>query len=248
MKIVQITDTHLFANDADEMYGVKCNHAFNAVMSRFMEEDLAGTDMIFLTGDVSQDKSVESYEKVVTRLSRFNIPVYWIAGNHDHSEHIESVFSKNNHFHRDRTLTLPYWHMIFLDTNIDQSDSGYLAEKELLALEHEIMAAPFDKKLAIVMHHHPSPVNTPLIDNYILKNADDFWEIVKESKVELIICGHVHGDYSFQVGNTMIESSPATCIQWLKGTTDLKTVMKIGYKIYQFDRAGYSAVSKTWPS
>jgi Icc protein len=96
------------------------------------------------------------------------------------------------------------------------------------------------------MHHHPASVNTSLIDNYILKNTKDFWETVKGTKVELVICGHVHGDYRFQYNNVMIETSPATCFQWEKGTKDLKKDLRIGYKIYHFVRDGYEAMAKMW--
>ena len=44
----------------------------------------------------------------------------------------------------------------------------------------------------------------------------------------------------------MIESSPATCLQWEKGTKDLKTDMRIGYKIYHFKQDGYKAIAKMW--
>ena len=43
-----------------------------------------------------------------------------------------------------------------------------------------------------------------------------FWhsDIVSGKNVKLVICGHVHEDYSFKHNNVMIESAPATCLQW----------------------------------
>jgi 3',5'-cyclic-AMP phosphodiesterase len=234
VKIIQISDTHLFSDDEQAIFGVKSNLTFKEVMEKMIAKESQDTDMIFLTGDMSQDETIESYQKIADPLSKLNIPIYWIPGNHDDLTQIEAVFQNAKNFNRDTHLSLPDWHLIFLNTKMEGVDEGYLSQSELTILSNELIASPPDKKIAIVMHHHPAPVGTPLIDYTILKNTKEFWNIVTETKVELIICGHVHGDYQFKYKNIMIESSPATCLQWEKGSKELKTDLKIGYKIYYF--------------
>lgn len=246
MKVIQISDTHIFSNDELDILGVRSNVKFKEVIAKILDEDSHDTDMIFLTGDISQDETAESYQKIVSHLSELNIPVYWIPGNHDDVSQVESVFQNAKNFNRKTHLPLPDWHMIFLNTKLEGADEGYLSQTELAILSDELVAASSDKKIAIVMHHHPVPVGTPLIDNYILKNTEEFWKMVTGTQVALIICGHVHGDYRIKHNNIMIEASPATCLQWEKGTKDLKIDMKIGYKIYHFTRDGYRATSKMW--
>lgn len=244
VKIIQITDTHLFANDELEIFGAKCNHTFKKVMKKLIDEDSHDADMIFLTGDISQDETKASYQKIAHDLSRLNLPIYWIPGNHDDLAIMESVFMNTKYFNRQSTLLLPHWHLIFLNTKIDGRDDGLLSLSELKRLKDELLVSPANKKIAIIMHHHPAPVGTPLVDKYILQNGNDFWDIICGFKVELIICGHVHGDYRFKHNNVMIESSPATCLQWEKGTKDLQADMRIGYKIYHFEQNGYRAIAK----
>lgn len=246
MKVIQISDTHLFADDELDIFGVKSNLKFKEVIDKITDEDSHDADLIFLTGDISQDETAESYQKIVHHLSILDLPVYWIPGNHDDLGQVEAVFQHAKNFNRGTKLALPNWHLIFINTKIEGRDDGQLSQSELSMLSNELLASPADKKIAIVMHHHPAPVGTPLIDNYILKNSKEFWDIVTGSKVEPIICGHVHGDYQFKHYNIMIESSPATCLQWEKGTKELKTDMKIGYKIYYFNQDGYRATSKMW--
>ena len=246
MKAIQITDTHLFADDELEIFGVKSNLTFNDAISRIINDDIHNADMIFLTGDISQDETAESYQKIVNRLSQINLPVYWIPGNHDHLDIMATSFQKAKHFIRGGQLSLNNWHFIFLNTKIEGRDDGYLSQSELNMLRTEISKCASNKKIAIIMHHHPAPVGTPLIDNYILENATDFWSIVTGTNVKLIICGHVHGDYQFKFNGIQIESSPATCLQWEKGTKVMKVDKKIGYKVYHFNSNGYSAVAKTW--
>src|SRR5205823_9884650 len=217
VKVIQISDTHLFSDDEFEIFGVKSNIKFKEVMKRIFNEDSHNADMILLTGDMSQDETAESYRLITENLSTLDLPVYWIPGNHDDLEKLTVIFQKAKNFNRVNHLTLLNWHFIFLNTKIEGRDDGYLSHSELSMLKDELRSSPADKKIAIVMHHHPTPVGTPLIDNYILKNSKDFWDIVIGTNVRLIICGHVHGDYQLEYNNIMIESSPVTCLQWIKG-------------------------------
>ncbi len=100
--------------------------------------------------------------------------------------------------------------------------------------------------IAIVMHHHPAEVQTPLIDNYILQNREEFFTIISDSNVSLIICGHVHNDYSFKYKNICIEAAPATCFQFKKNSSQFTIENKIGYKIFYFSSTSYVAQSTFW--
>lgn len=244
MKIIQISDTHLFANDESEIFGIKCNIKFNEVINKIIDDEIHDADMIFLTGDISQDESAQSYKKIARHLSNLKLPVYWIPGNHDNLLQLEAVFMKMKNFHRVSSLSSAHWHFIFLNSKIDGREDGELSVLELEMLKDKIHSAPIHKKIAIVMHHHPAAVGTPLIDNYILQNNQEFWDVVAGTSVRLIICGHVHGDYQIEYNNIMIETAPATCLQWVKGTKKIKIDARIGYKIYYFEENNYKAVGK----
>ncbi|MBA3535646.1 MAG: metallophosphoesterase [Tatlockia sp.] len=246
LKVIQLSDTHLFADDESEMKGVKSNLRFKTVIEQIYAEELTDTDLIFLTGDLSQDETEQSYQKLVDSLAPFHIPVYWIPGNHDHLPTMESVFKKANNFSRVHELIKNGWKFIFLNTKLDRSVEGYLANSQLQILQERIDATEENTKIAIVMHHHPIEVHTPLIDQFILKNKAEFWDMISGTPVELVICGHVHGDYKIKYNNIMLESAPATCLQWQKGTKNLIIEPEIGYKIYLFDQRGYQSRTKLW--
>lgn len=244
MKIIQISDTHLFARDESEMYGVRSNLKFKEVVLKIQEDEIATTDCIIMTGDLSQDETEQSYQHIVTALDNNAVPIYWIPGNHDNFLTMETVFKETKNFKYIRELNFHDWNFIFINTKLDNRNEGYLTDTELNLLKNKIMSLP-NKKIAIIMHHHPIEVSTPLIDNYILKNKIEFWNVIG-SNIALIICGHVHGDYSLKYNETFIESGPATCLQWQKGTKDLKIDTKIGYKIYHFDGSDYHTSVKMW--
>lgn len=99
------------------------------------------------------------------------------------------------------------------------------------------------------MHHQPAPIGTPMIDHCLLKQANLFWEMISPYPVKVVICGHVHGDYSVKYNEqTTIEASPATCIQWVKGSIQPRFENKIGYKTYHFKKHSYVSKAKIWDS
>lgn len=240
IKIIQITDTHLFGNDNDLIQGIKSNLKFAEVINKIIDTEISNTDMIFLTGDISQDETEKSYQKAVYFLEKLNIPIYWIPGNHDNFYLMQSIFNYSNNFRYTDSLLISNWEFIFINTKDD-----YIIKPELEKIKNKIIHVK-DKKIALVMHHHPAEVQTPLVDYYILKNRDEFWECISNTNVELIICGHVHGDYSLKYNGIFIESGPATCLQWSKGTKEIKIDPKIGYKTYYFQKDQYNAISTLW--
>lgn len=237
--------THHLFEDNSKIFGVDSNLSFKKVVNHLKKNDLHDADAIFLTGDISQDESKGSYQLLVDELKDLGLSIYWIPGNHDSLINMESELSKNELFIRTSKLATSSWDYIFLNTHESGTDKGHLSEFELNLLETELKSSK-DKSIAIVMHHHPVEVGTPLIDEYQLKNKDEFWNILSRYSVNLIICGHVHGCYTLNNGNTKIETSPATCLQWKKGTTDLIIEHQIGYKIYNFTSNHYVAETKIW--
>lgn len=77
-KVVQITDCHLFKDDS-LMLNVPTNQTFNNVIERIKKEELQDTDALFLTGDLSQDESRESYQRIINALCDTVKNIYWIS-------------------------------------------------------------------------------------------------------------------------------------------------------------------------
>lgn len=247
VKIIQITDSHLFSSNNELMMGHKNNVNFYDVINKIKKNHLSDTDLIFLTGDLSQDQTSKSYEHITSELNSMNIPIYWIPGNHDENDIMFNVFSNNSLFKPEKYIELKHWIFIFLNTQKIGSESGFLKHDEICFIQKEISRnIQKNKKIALVMHHHPTPFNTPLIDNYILENHDELWSTIKNSSVKMIMCGHVHGDYSFTENNIQIESAPATCFQFKKGTSESEFENEIGYKIHYFCHNNVQSESEIW--
>ncbi|MGQ3889814.1 metallophosphoesterase [Legionella sp. CNM-1927-20] len=247
LKFLQITDLHLFASDEKRVFGIDSNNRFKQVICHIRRHELHDTDAIILTGDLSQDETLESYHRVVKTFKDFKIPVYWIPGNHDNLPLMQGLFASSSILRYEKVLACKYWHFIFLDTHIPGEGVGYLKEEELTIIIKEIeKLEKTRKKIALIMHHHPININTPLMDQYSLRNQNQLWKKIINSPVQLIICGHVHGHYSLEHHNITIECAPATCFQIKKGATDLEIENLMGYTIHFFKGSAYRSSPVIW--
>ena len=73
INILQLTDTHLLADREGEMFGVNTYSALQNLLI-FIKARIDLVDYIFLTGDVSQDMSVESYQHIIQLLEPLKKP------------------------------------------------------------------------------------------------------------------------------------------------------------------------------
>jgi Icc protein len=242
INITQITDMHLFADKNQQLHG----HCTYQNLSDTVDYLIASEPIphfVLVTGDISQDESQESYQFSRKQFERLNLPVYWIHGNHDDEAKVKSVFEGSTRLKKLDHVSTKLWDFIAINTCRPGTDDGYIDESELVNFFRKVnLAKTQHKKIVVVMHHHPYPVSTPLVDACMLKKADHFLEKIKQQdEIKLIICGHVHGDYKIHYGTQIIESCPATSFQWEKGTSLLKTESKKGFKRFSFYEDTYQS-------
>lgn len=242
---LQLTDSHLFADDNATLLDVPTNKNFYKTLERIKQQKI-DFDFILLTGDLSQDGTATSYQILRDKLASLKKPIYWIPGNHDNVGIAREILSQSPLFHEKNHLQLLDWNFIFLDTTMPQQAEGHLNQEQLTALTEQL--ATVQGWTVIVMHHHPLPTGTPLIDRYILQEHERFWQtIVPYSQVRLVICGHVHGGYHWEHDDIAVESAPATCLQFPQGAITKNTIeRKIGYNIYKFDTHTYEVDTYLW--
>ena len=82
LRVVQLSDCHLFADPEGKLLGLNTQFSLDKVLELIRKEQ-PNPDLILATGDLSQDASYESYQRLDRTLSGFDVPVYWLEGNHD---------------------------------------------------------------------------------------------------------------------------------------------------------------------
>ncbi len=212
MRIVQISDTHLFADNNENLLGVKTFDSLKAVLAMLTNESQQ-PDMIVLSGDLSQDKTTESYQTLVSLFRPFDIPIYSLPGNHDSTEVMSQVLDKTN-ISMGKNLISNNWNIIFLNSQIEDRVEGSLASEELQFLEDSLLEYNNHHSI-VIFHHHPAPVGVDWLDRIGLQNADEFWEIANKHKnLKYVFFGHVHQEFHGTKDGIKYFSTPSTCIQF----------------------------------
>ena len=80
--LVQLSDSHLFADGAGKLLGMDTQDSLQRVIERVLQEQ-PQIDLILASGDLSQDGSAESYQRFREMTAAITAPARWFPGNHD---------------------------------------------------------------------------------------------------------------------------------------------------------------------
>ena len=112
VRIVQITDLHLFAEKQQALLGINTWDSFTAVKEA-MRSDIEDADLILVTGDVSQDRSAASYQAVCQALDHLGKPVHFLPGNHDTLEAMRRMM-QSQWVRAENCLDFGHWQVVLL--------------------------------------------------------------------------------------------------------------------------------------
>jgi Icc protein len=240
VKVIQISDTHLSKNSNYRIYGlVNTTQTFLDVVNAIKEEK---PDFVIATGDLSQDGSPESYQRLKEQLQTLDCDVFTIPGNHDIPEIMNNnLIDKNIKFTQYKQTTEGTF--IFCNSRKENFDTGFISKEELVSLERSLTS--FDDCI-IVIHHHFVKLNA-FIDKYILENHEEFNALLHKykAKIKLCITGHVHNTYHLEKKGIAIHNSLSTCIQLAKTQSLLFDFKRPGYTVFNFIKNSYEVSEKT---
>ncbi len=213
IKLLQITDTHLFAAENGRLLSVQTLKSFQAVVNEVLVRQV-DFDFIIATGDISQDHSAASYQWFVDGIKPLKKDCFWLPGNHDDKPNMVSVLPTEQIKELEHVLLGEHWQMIMLDSQVVGVPHGRLSENQLAFLQQKLAEYP-QRYTLVLLHHHPLLVGSAWLDQHCLKDADDFWKIIQSAPhVQGVVCGHVHQDKTFDYHGVKVISTPSTCVQF----------------------------------
>lgn len=211
--LLQITDCHLGEVSGTKLLSMDPDESLDDVL-RLAKKQYPDPDFMLVTGDLANEPSSEAYGRLLKKLQHsMSCPMAWLPGNHDVPEIMGEFGADINHKIRD----LGDWLLILLNSRKPKRIYGQLSEQELSLLEQTLKANP-DKHIVITMHHQPVPIYSQWMDNYIVRNADEFWKLAEHyPQVKLVLWGHVHQEFESNYNNIRLLATPSTCIQFTPG-------------------------------
>jgi Icc protein len=213
-RIIQITDSHLFAEESMTLVGMNCQEGLQDVIELVKEHEKS-IDCVLCTGDIAQDASQEAYKRFATQVSDLNAPQLWIPGNHDIISSMQKALSQKNEA-LEKTHRLGNWSVIMLNSCVEGHIYGKLSDEELRYLKAELdLMESEDRHVLIGVHHNPVPVNAEWLQNHSLQDTEGFFDIIDAYKnIKAVIFGHIHQDFKTSRKNVLMLGSPSTSIQF----------------------------------
>lgn len=250
VSVVQLSDTHFLEDGAEPEggFGYDVDAAFEAVFDHL--GDHRHHDLVVVTGDVADHGRPAQYAKAAAALSRFEVPVVVVPGNHDTDAAFTAGMGRPG-VATSRVVEVGAWAFVFADSstgNMVADPSGRLVDPDdydqrlhsdgaLGAREAswigEVCAATTAEHVFVWVHHPPGcPVPLMRADEY---SAEWSAVLAGTPKVRGLGAGHTHipDVYSF-------EGRPVHVAPSFKNSFDLEnsTWLPPGYRTYRFEADG----------
>ncbi|HBH7052520.1 TPA: 3',5'-cyclic-AMP phosphodiesterase [Morganella morganii] len=213
VRILQITDTHLFAGETDTLLGINTLHSYHAVLDAIVKQQLPA-DLIVATGDLVQDQSTRAYQRFTDGIARLPAPCVWLPGNHDYQPSMAQELAAAGISSSKQVLLGDQWQILLLDSQVQGVPHGELSDDQLIWLDNCLAQQP-DRHTVVMLHHHPLASGCTWLDQHSLRNSHMLAEVLtRYQNIEGILCGHIHQDMDVMWNGIRMLATPSTCVQF----------------------------------
>ncbi len=212
VRVLQISDCHLFADQSKELLGVNTADSFKAAVEAIKEQNRE-YDFIAFTGDISQDYSAASYQHFAKQISILNKPVFFLPGNHDDGPLMYRIFEDLG-VNVAKNVITPNWQYIFLNSEVYAVPHGWILRRQLEYIDFCVKRNP-GKFVTVLVHHMPQLVNSEWLDTQTMHNLDEFNTYVRRiPNLKLVLTGHIHQEFDMVDHGIRYIATPSTSIQF----------------------------------
>ena len=245
-RIVQLTDLHLFADPAGRLYEIPTRELLHDVVAH-IEQHAGPVDHLVVTGDHTHDDLPETYAAVRDALQPWADRVWFVPGNHEDRTTLRAAFPDripgagaeriNFAFTAGDSLCLG------LDTHVPGKVPGHIGADQIKWIEGQLQAHDA-ATVALFMHHPPILLGLAWMDRIGLAGREQLQDLVlREPRIRLVCCGHVHHESSHRVGNATVVTTPSVGLQFSPTSEEAEFVQAApGYRIIELD--GDSCVTR----
>lgn len=220
IRLLHITDHHLFADPKGSLLGVPTWQSLEAVLT-LMAPELPNADLILVTGDVTQDHTDASYQAFAKRINQLGVPVHYLPGNHDALTAMQRCLQGAN-IHPEAHIKMGVWALHLLNSAVEGQVSGAVAQPEFDMLVRNMSQSEAQHHL-VALHHHPVPMQSEWLDAHILAQGSQFLaRLHQAAPVKLVLFGHVHQEYESQQHGIKLLATPSTSVQFTPQAQDFE--------------------------
>lgn len=224
VRLLQVTDPHLFGDRSREIYDVNTSQSLRAVLREALDAAVA-PDAILVTGDIGDDLGREAYENFREALVGLAPRILCLPGNHDNPLLMKEMLNSDG-FQCCGRAELGGWGVVMLDTHVHDDPAGELSETELMRLEADLGQFR-DRPVLVCLHHPPVSVGSAWLDEVGLRNSEDFLAVIDYfPQVRAVLGGHIHQALDVTRGGVRMLATPSTGAQFTPRTQHCVMDMK----------------------
>lgn len=219
IRLWQFSDTHLFADDVRQLYGVNCLASLRRVLALAQAQG-GRAELALFTGDLVHDGSAEAYRRLAGEIETLGVQAYCLPGNHDDPTLMRAMLTTTSVCCESHVLVAG-WLIVLLDSTVAGSESGYLSERELERLVSLLERYP-DRYTLLALHHPPLATRMDWLDRGVtLDNPEPLHALVaRHANIRGVIWGHAH-QASFVVRDGCVWAGcPSTMAQFKPGVSE----------------------------
>jgi len=216
-----------------------------------------GPDIVVVTGDLTEEGLVTEFQEAKRYLDQLKCKLLVVgSGNHDSRTTGYLLFPK--FFGEPSSVTeLDDNLIVMLNSSRPDRQDGEIGYNQGLWMKQQLDA--FDDAFKIIaLHHHLIPVPDTGMEQNIVSDAGDLLWTLTSSGVNLVLCGHRHRPWIWELGNLPVIHAGTVSTDRLRGfyentysiinieNSKIVAYLKIpGGKKYDFNRISIKSAKTT---
>jgi 3',5'-cyclic AMP phosphodiesterase CpdA len=172
-------------------------------------------DVILVTGDLTEDGLITEFQTIAAQLKKLKAEkIIYVSGNHDYRSTGYLLFKQ--FFPFKQVTEIENIVVVVVSSARPDRDDGEVGHRQNLWLESTL--AKHQEKLKIVaIHHHVIPVPDTGADQITVIDAGDVLRSLTKSNVDLVLCGHRHRPWRWQIENMKVLHAGSLSCEKLRG-------------------------------
>jgi len=178
--------------------------------------NLLKPELIVITGDLTENGFFAEYEGVKRFIDRIECKNKVIVpGNHDSQNagylHFEDLFENRFSSQNFGKITV-----VGADSSQPDLNEGHIGRENYGWIKEAFSGEEFK---IFALHHHLVPIPLAGRDNTVLVDAGDVLELLNRCKVNLVLCGHCHIPWVWNLNNMLVVNAGTVCSSKTRGKT-----------------------------
>lgn len=204
MLLIQISDIHCGPMFRKEIFA-----------SAVKEINEMAPDIVLVTGDLTENGLISEFKMAAKGLGKLEAEkIIYLSGNHDYRSTGYLLFKEFFPFLQVTEIENAV--IAVLSSARPDRDDGEVGHRQNLWLERTLEKYG-DRVKIVAVHHHVIPVPDTGADQITVIDAGDALRSLTKSKVDLVLCGHRHRPWRWNLENMLIVHAGSLSCEKLRG-------------------------------